>query len=80
MPRILKITPFILLLCLSAAQADVLEMKGGKLLNGKYVGGTAETVRFETAEGVQVIGTADVIALTFTASSSTTKPATLSRT
>lgn len=48
-------------------RADVLELKGGRVLNGKYVGGTAGSVRFETGDGVQVFETANLIALTFTA-------------
>lgn len=47
-------------------QADVLELKNGKVLNGTYVGGTAGTIRFETAQGVQVVETAQALALTFT--------------
>jgi len=53
----------------SAAQADVLELKNGKVLTGSYVGGTAGTIRFETAQGVQVVETSQALALTFTASS-----------
>jgi hypothetical protein len=56
-------------LLLSAAlpsNADVLELKTGKTLNGKFVGGTAGTIRFETAEGVQVVETSQALALTFT--------------
>ena len=49
-----------------AASADILELKNGDVLNGKYAGGTAGTIRFETSDGVQVIETAQVIALTFT--------------
>ncbi len=45
--------------------ADVLELKNGKTLNGKYTGGTAGTIRFETSDGVQAIETGQVIALTF---------------
>lgn len=48
------------------SRADVLELKDGKTLNGKYVGGTAGTVRFETTAGVQVVETSRVLALTFT--------------
>src|SRR5260221_2856364 len=48
------------------AHADVLELKNGNVLNGKYAGGTAGTVRFETSAGQQVIETSQVIALTFT--------------
>jgi hypothetical protein len=48
------------------AQADVLELKNGNVLNGKFVGGTAGTVRFESGAGMQVIETSQIIALTFT--------------
>ena len=57
----------IALLTLSlSAHADVLELKNGKTLSGKYVGGTAGTLRFETSAGVQVIETSQALALTFT--------------
>jgi hypothetical protein len=59
----------------SNAAADVLELKDGRVLNGKYVGGTAGTVRFETAEGVQVLETAQIIALTFTTPPASAGPA-----
>lgn len=49
-----------------SAHADVLELKNGNVLNGKYLGGTAATIRFETTTGVQVIETAQAVALTFT--------------
>jgi hypothetical protein len=49
-----------------SARADILELKNGNVLNGKYVGGTAGTVRFETSAGQQVIETPQIIALTFT--------------
>ena len=55
--------------------ADTLELKGGKILTGKYVGGTAGTVRFETSEGVQVIETSQMLALSF-GGDSLAKPAT----
>jgi hypothetical protein len=51
--------------------ADVLELKNGSVLNGKYVGGTAGTVRFETSAGVQVVETQQIIALTFTTAAPT---------
>ena len=58
----------IALLSMGALQtwADVLELKNGKTLNGKYAGGTAGTIRFETSEGMQVIETGSALALTFT--------------
>jgi hypothetical protein len=54
------------------AQADVLELKNGKVLNGSYVGGTAGTIRFQTSAGVQVVETSQALALTFTASGAST--------
>jgi hypothetical protein len=56
-------------------QADTLELKNGKTLNGKYVGGTAGTIRFETPEGVQVIETGQALALTFTGGGAASAPA-----
>src|SRR5712691_544274 len=47
-------------------KADVLELKNGQVLTGKYIGGTAGTVRFETGSGMQVIETGQALALTFT--------------
>lgn len=52
-------------LSLLHGQADVLELKSGKTLNGKYVGGSVGTIRFETSQGVQVIETAQALALSF---------------
>ena len=54
------------------SQADVLELKNGQVHNGKYVGGTAATVRFNTSAGTQVIETSQIIALTFTSSGAAT--------
>jgi len=50
----------------AAVSADVLELKNGQTLSGKYVGGTAGTIRFETSAGVQVVETGQALALTFT--------------
>jgi hypothetical protein len=55
----------ILFIGCSFIHADVLELKSGSILNGKYVGGSAGTVRFETEAGLQVIETGQIIALTF---------------
>ena len=62
------ITPLILSVILLglSAHADILELKNGNVLNGKYAGGTAGTVRFETSAGQQVLETPQIIALTFT--------------
>jgi hypothetical protein len=55
--------------------ADILELKNGTVLDGKYAGGTAGTIRFENAAGLQVIEISQVIALTFTTTGTPTAPA-----
>ena len=47
------------------ALADTVEMRDGSLVRGRYVGGTAGTIRIESAEGVKVLETSNVLALTF---------------
>ena len=59
----------------SPSSADVLELKNGKTLNGKYAGGTAATIRFETAEGFQALEISQVLALTFTGGGGGAAPA-----
>lgn len=58
-----------------SANADVLELKNGQVLTGKYNGGTAGTVRFETPSGQQVIETSKALALTFTGGEAPAAPA-----
>lgn len=64
------VTPLILSVALLglgvSARADILELKNGNVLNGKYAGGTAGTVRFETSAGQEILETSQIIALTFT--------------
>ena len=67
----MKSTPLFLLFCAAMtaalpAPADVLELKNGKVLTGSYAGGTAATIRFQTAEGLQVIESSQALAPTFT--------------
>src|SRR5437588_2596114 len=48
------------------AAADTLELKSGKVIQGKYLGGTAAVLRFEVNGEVQTFSTNDIVALTFT--------------
>ena len=48
-----------------ALLADTLELKDGRLLEGYYVGGSRNTVRFQTENRVEVLPTEEVLALTF---------------
>src|SRR5262245_10814895 len=66
--KVLITFAFAITIVASITQADVLELKNGKVMNGKYVGGTAGTIRFDNGQGVQVIETGQALALTFTAS------------
>lgn len=46
--------------------ADTLELKDGRVLQGKYVGGTQAVLRFEVNGDVQTFPTNNIVALTFT--------------
>ena len=50
----------------SVAAADTLELKSGKVVQGRYLGGTAAVLRFEVNGEIQTFSTNDVVALTFT--------------
>ena len=54
-------------ICFAAVNvwADTLEMKDGRLLDGKYVGGTQHSIRFQIDNQVRVFPVQDVLALTF---------------
>jgi len=54
------------LLVVGVAAADTLELKSGRVIQGKYLGGTQAVLRFEVNGEVQTFSTNDVVALTFT--------------
>jgi len=54
------------LVFVTVAAADTLELKDGRVLQGRYLGGTQAVLRFETDGNVQTFGVNDVVALTFT--------------
>ncbi len=60
---------------LGTAAADTLELKDGKVLKGKYLGGTQAVLRFELNGEVQTFNTSDIVALTFTDYSRNSGPA-----
>ncbi len=47
------------------AAADTLELRNGRVWHGKYVGGSANTLRFRIGGEVQVFETSEVLTLTF---------------
>lgn len=59
----------------SAAAADTLELKDGRVLQGRYLGGTQAVLRFEVNGEVQTFNTNDIVALTFTGHSGKVAPA-----
>jgi hypothetical protein len=50
----------LLLLLAVSVRADTLTLKDGRVLEGRYVGGTENTVRFETSVGVQIFAFSEV--------------------
>jgi hypothetical protein len=60
------------LLFAGAAAADTLEFKDGRVLRGRYLGGTQAVLRFEVNGEVQTFNTMDIVALTFTGHSENT--------
>lgn len=53
----------------ATAWADTLELRDGRLIQGKYLGGTQETLRFQVQDKIEIYRVGDVIALTFGATS-----------
>jgi hypothetical protein len=58
------------LLTVAGASADTLELKDGRVLQGRYLGGTQAVLRFEINGDVQTFRTLDIVGLTFTQGSS----------
>src|SRR6266851_9866298 len=54
------------LLFSGAALADTLELKDGRVLQGRYLGGTQAVLRFEVNGSIETFSVNDVVALTFT--------------
>jgi hypothetical protein len=49
-----------------AASADTLELKDGRVLQGRFLGGTQAVMRFESNGEVRTFSVNDIVALTFT--------------
>jgi len=71
--RARTIVAVVLGLCIAgAAAADTLELKDGRVLQGRYLGGTQSVLRFEINGEVQTFNVSEAVALTFTGTSSAT--------
>jgi hypothetical protein len=78
MKRVNRLVAFVALsLCfVGAAFADTLELKDGRVLKGRYLGGTQAVLRFEINGEVQTFNTSEIVAITFTGASASYAPAT----
>ena len=56
----------------SAATADTLELKDGRILQGRYLGGTQAVLRFAVNGEVHTFNVTEIVALTFTGTSGAT--------
>jgi len=59
-------TAALVLLFVTIAAADTLELKDGRVLEGRYLGGTQAVLRFQVEGNIQTFNVNDVVALTFT--------------
>jgi hypothetical protein len=54
--------------CSALAAADSIQLRNGRHLQGKYLGGTTTVIGFMTSGSVEYFATSDVLALMFDAS------------
>jgi hypothetical protein len=57
-----------------AAFGDTLELRDGRVLQGRYLGGTAGQVRFEVNGDLETFSVTEIVALTFTRSAAAAAP------
>jgi hypothetical protein len=62
------------LFLVGTAFADTLELKDGRVLKGRYLGGTQAVLRFEINGEVQTFNTSEIVAVTFTGGSASSTP------
>jgi hypothetical protein len=72
---ILILSFVVALLVNSIATADSLETKDGKLIQGTYMGGTQNSVRFQVGSQLETFPVSEILAITFTGPPSTAQPA-----
>src|SRR5882672_8198995 len=54
-----------LAICAGLARADSIQLRNGRHLQGKYIGGTTSSIGFMTAGAVEYFATSDVLVLIF---------------
>ncbi len=63
--RFCAIALCLIVICAGLAAADSIELRNGRHVQGKYVGGTSTVIGFMTGSVVEYFATADVLALIF---------------
>jgi len=63
--RFVRNSLLVLLVCSSLAAADSIQLRNGRHLQGKYLGGTTTMIGFMTSGAVEYFATSDVLALMF---------------
>lgn len=63
--KTLRFLSLILVLCGSMAFADSLELRNGRHLQGRYIGGTSTAIGFMTGTTVEYFATSDILVLVF---------------
>jgi hypothetical protein len=71
MSLILMLGVLALAVAVVTASADTLELKDGRVIHGRYMGGTAGQLRFETNGSMETFAIDQIVAVTFTGSSRT---------
>jgi hypothetical protein len=75
-----KIVIFVGLLCLSGAwlaagaAADTLQMKDGRVIQGRFLGGTQASVQFEVSGKIELYNVDQIISVTFAAAQASSTP------
>jgi hypothetical protein len=62
------------LVVVTIASADTLELKDGRILQGRYLGGTQAVMRFEVNGNIQTFNVTEIVALTFTQGGNASTP------
>src|SRR5579859_3593054 len=58
-----------------SASADTLQMKDGRVIQGRFFGGTQASVQFETNGKIELYNVDDIISVTFTSAPPAASPA-----
>lgn len=63
--RIFRYLCCLVALCATVSYADSIQLRSGRHLQGKFIGGTATSIEFMTNQAVEYFPTSDVLAVLF---------------